>query len=287
MLETVHRTASTGAMVVGTMVVAFTLLAGAAGGQTGQTADDPIIARVDGGVIHQSELLAALETLPEQYRQMPVPVLFPQLLDQLISRRLLANAARAENIHEDETLRRRLILYEERLLQEIYLTRRVEAELTEQRLRAHYAATIAATPGSAEVHARHILLKTEADAKAVIAEIAAGADFTEVAKAKSTGPSAAQGGDLGFFSREQMVPEFSAAAFALEKGATSSEPVQTSFGWHVILVVDRRESAPPSFADSVEQIRQELAQQLVAEYVDELRQAANVETFELDGSPKD
>ncbi len=112
-------------------------------------------------------------------------------------------------------------------------------------------------------------------------------DIAPFSKAKSTGPSAADGGDLGFFSSEQMVPEFAAAAFAMEKGGISSEPVQTSFGWHVILVVNRRESPPPSFADSLEQLRQQLAQQLVAEHVEALRRAAAIETFELDGEAKE
>ncbi len=282
MLEFLRRTAP-----VVAMAVAVALLAGGAGGQTDPAADDPVVARVDGSAIHLSEMSAAIESLPQQTRQMPMPVLYPQMLDQLISRRLLANAARAENIEEDEMLQMRLKLYEERLLQEIYLTRRIEAELTEERLRAHYEATVAATPGSAEVHARHILMNTEDDAKAVIAELAAGADFAEVAKARSTGPSAGQGGDLGYFSREQMVPEFAAAAFAMEEGAISSEPVHTSFGWHVILVVDRRESAPPSFADSVEQVRQELAQQMITALVAELRAAAKIEKFKLDGSPQE
>ena len=281
MLDFLHRAVAPAAA----MAVAATLFASGAGAQTATPDDDPVQARVDGGVIRLSEVMAAIESLPQQYRQMPMAVLYPQLLDQLVSRRLLVNAARAENIQDDEILKSRLKIYEERLLQEIYLTRRVEAELTEERLRAHYTATVGATSGAAQVHARHILLNTEDDAKAVIAELAAGADFTEVAKAKSTGPSAAQGGDLGYFNREQMVPAFAAAAFAMEKGAISTEPVQTSFGWHVILVVDRRESAPPSFADSVEKLRQELAQQLVAAHAGELRQAAKIEKFNLDGSP--
>ena len=271
-----------GAATVGVAVFSFGTVTLA---QTSASPEDPVVAAVDGDAIRLSEVIAALEALPQQYRQVPMPVVYPQLLDQLVSRKLLAHAARAENLQDDEQVRERMTLLEERLLQEVYLTRRIEAQLTEDRLRAHYQETIGATPGNVEVHARHILLSTEEEAMAAIAELAAGGDFTEVAKAKSTGPSAAQGGDLGYFSKDQMVPEFATAAFAMKPGDISTGPVQTSFGWHVIMVVDRRESPPPSFDESLDQVRQELTQMLIQEVVDGLRGKANIERYNMDGSP--
>ena len=270
---------------VATVGVAVFLFGTATLAQTSALPEDPVVAVVDGDAIHLSEVMAALEALPQQYRQVPMPVIYAQLLDQLIGQKLLAHAALAENFQDDKLVRARMKRLEERLLQEVYLTRNVDAQLTEERLRVHYQETVGATPGKAEVHARHILLSTEEDAKAVIAELAAGAEFAEVAKVKSTGPSAAQGGDLGYFSKEQMVPEFAAAAFAMKPGEFSTGPVQTSFGWHVIMVVDRRESAPPSFEESIEQVTKELTQILIQEVVDGLRDEAKIERYDMDGSP--
>jgi peptidyl-prolyl cis-trans isomerase C len=111
-------------------------------------------------------------------------------------------------------------------------------------IKARYEQEIAAVPPEEEISARHILLETEEAAKAVIAELDAGKDFAELAKEKSTGPSAAQGGDLGFFTKGRMVPEFEAAAFdALTPGEYGKEPVKTQFGWHVIKVEERRETS--------------------------------------------
>jgi peptidyl-prolyl cis-trans isomerase C len=128
------------------------------------------------------------------------------------------------------------------------------------------------------------LLETEEDAKAVIAELKGGADFAETAKAKSTGPSADNGGDLGFFTKGRMVPEFSEAAFAMKVGEVSSTPVQTQFGWHVIKVDDRRQAPPPSFEESVDQLRDEGARQIIAAELVSLREGLEIKTFNLDGS---
>jgi len=115
-------------------------------------------------------------------------------------------------------------------------------------------------------------------------ELAGGADFAELAKERSTGPSGPNGGDLGYFRESQMVPEFAEAAFAMEVGTSSETPVQTQFGWHVILVEDRR-SVEPSFEDSEPQLRQDVAREIVTSMVDDLREGAEIERFNLDGSP--
>ncbi|NJO38685.1 MAG: hypothetical protein HC871_15110, partial [Rhizobiales bacterium] len=121
-----------------------------------------------------------------------------------------------------------------------------------------------------EVRARHILLASEDDAKAVIAELEGGADFSELAKEKSTGPSGPQGGDLGYFKKGQMVPEFGDAAFAMDVGSTSAAPVKTQFGFHVIKVEDKRK-VEPSFEETEPQIRQEVARAIVTALVEDLR----------------
>jgi peptidyl-prolyl cis-trans isomerase C len=165
------------------------------------------------------------------------------------------------------------------------LRKKVEEGSTEEALKARYEELKKGDGFSfEEVHARHILLASEEDAKAVITELEGGADFEELAKEKSTGPSAPNGGDLGYFKKGAMVPEFGEAAFSMDVGSTSAEPVQTQFGFHVIKVEDKRTNEP-SFEETEPQIRQEVARDIVTALVEGLRQGATIERFNLDGTP--
>lgn len=273
------------ALFAGAIGLAVSLAAPAARAQTSETEADTVVATVNGNEIYFSEVVMLLNSLPERFRQIPLPAIYPQLVRQLVNQRLIADAARAENYGAQEDVKSRMAFLEQRVLQEFYLTERIDAGLTEERLRQRYDERNAARTPAVEVRARHILLKTEDEAIAVIEELDGGAEFEQLAKDKSTGPSAAQGGDLGYFTEDQMVKEFSEAAFAMEPGETSSAPVQTSFGWHVIKIEDRRETAPPSFEDSVEEMRNEVAQQIVSDIVEELREGADIQGFNLDGTP--
>jgi peptidyl-prolyl cis-trans isomerase C len=128
-----------------------------------------------------------------------------------------------------------------------------------------------------EYKARHILLETEKDAKDIVKQLNKGADFAELAKAKSTGPSATHGGDLGWFEGKQMVKAFSDAVAALEKGKYTTSPVRTQFGWHVILKEDQRIVDPPPFESMKEQLRMRLKNKLVENYIGDLRKDAKIE----------
>ena len=140
--------------------------------------------------------------------------------------------------------------------------------------------------GEEEVHAKHILVDNEADAKKVIAELNGGADFAALSKQYSKDPSAAeQGGDLGFFKKDEMVPEFATAAFALQPGQITQTPVHSQFGWHVILLVERRPAAPPTFDKAREELRQKMIQEGVQKAVAKARSTVAVEKFNMDGSP--
>ncbi len=287
-----HRVWLPGVALTLAIGAAFVAAAPPAGAQTNQTATpapapahDTVVAVVNGAEIRLSELMQILQTLPEQYRQVPLPMLYPQLLDQAVSRKLLAQAARAQKLQNDKAVKAQVAALEEQVLQQVYLTRRIEAEITEEKLRAQYDATIANGPGDTQVRARHILLKTEDEAKAVITELGNGADFEALARTRSTGPSASEGGDLGYFGEGQMVQAFSEAAFAMKKGETSATPVQTEFGWHVIKVEDRREQAPASFSDSIPELRQAMVQETVRGVVAELTAGAEIKRFGMDGKP--
>jgi peptidyl-prolyl cis-trans isomerase C len=247
--------------------------------------DDPVVAIVDGVAIHRSQLEETARGLPEQYRQMPMQVLFGILLDRVIDFQLLANAAERQNLAADPGVQVALAEARTNVLRDALIRRKIEEGTTDAKLHERYDQLKKSDNfAQPEVHARHILLKSKEDAMAVIQQLQAGADFATLAQQRSTGPSAANGGDLGFFRKDQMVPAFAEAAFALQPGQITTEPVQTQFGWHVIKVFERR-TAEPSFEDSQQQLRQDLAREIVTTLVADLHEGAKIERFNLDGSP--
>ncbi|SLN10229.1 peptidylprolyl isomerase [Oceanibacterium hippocampi] len=253
--------------------------------QSSGDADDPVIAIVNGDEIHRSAVENFYASLPDQYKQYPFQVLYGALVEQIIQRKLMTAAAETDGLGDDPEVADRLAEAKDRIVQQIYLTRHVEAAVTDERLRESYDAAIKEMPAKQEISARHILVAEEAEAQAVIKELADGADFAELAKTRSTGPSGSEGGDLGYFSKDQMVPEFAEAAFAMEVGEVSAEPVKTQFGWHVIKVEDRRDAPPPSFEELEPGLRQELTQDVVAELVGKLKDKAEITIYGLDGKP--
>lgn len=251
-----------------------------------QAPADPVIARIDGQAILRSELQATMRGLPAQAQSMPIDTLYPMLLERIIDLRLIGTAAKGAKLENDAAVKAKIAEATDRVLQESFLTRAVESKVTEAALREKYKTYASTVPGQEEVNARHILLKTEPEAVAVIAELKKGADFGDLAKKRSIDPAAASGGDLGFFTRDQMVPEFSEAAFKLKKGEVTEKPVKTSFGWHVIRVEDRRSSGPPSFEDVRDELSESMSREVIQDLLKDLRSKSKVERFNLDGSPK-
>lgn len=277
----------TAAAVLSTFCV-FSVVPGAfsisgVSGAMAQTTD-PVVATVNGAKIMRSDVESARGQLPEQYRNLPMEQIFQPILNQLIRAKLIADKARAAKLDETEEFKQRLATIRERLLEEAYLQKAIEENVTEDALRKRYAEMVGKFPSTDEVRARHILVKAEADAIAIIKEIEAGADFAKVAAEKSIGPSKTRGGDLDYFGRGQMVKPFEEAAFAMKKGEVTAKPVQTPFGWHVIKVEDRRQSKAPSFEESQVQLGQEMSQEVAGEIVKSLTEGAQIERFELDGS---
>jgi peptidyl-prolyl cis-trans isomerase C len=245
---------------------------------------DPVVARVDGEPILLSDLAAAARDLPEEVRGAPPQMLYPLLLDQMIAGRAVTAAARRAGLDRDEEVRARIRRAEEQELQQAWLSREIGTRVSDEAIRARYDREVAARPAEEEVRARHILVPTETEARAALAEIRGGADFTAVAQRRSTGPGSREGGDLGFFRRGDMVPEFAEAAFALQAGQVSENPVRSPFGWHVIKVEERRRATPPPFEEVAQAIRQQLMEAEVQAAVERARTAARVERFNLDGS---
>jgi peptidyl-prolyl cis-trans isomerase C len=274
-------------MLAKSLGAAFGLLAfcTAASAQDQAAADNPVVAVVNGTEVHRTDVEVIARSLPEQMRQVPMEQIYPMLLDRVIDFKLLAAEAEKSDIGDDPDVQPALAEARANVLRDAMLRKKVEEGSTEEALKARYEELKKAEDFAyEEVHARHILLASEEDAKAVIGELEGGADFEELAKEKSTGPSGPQGGDLGYFKKGQMVPEFGDVAFTMDIGSTSPEPVKTQFGFHVIKVEDKRK-VEPSFEESEPQLRQEVARDIVTALVEDLREGAEIERFNIDGTP--
>jgi peptidyl-prolyl cis-trans isomerase C len=257
-----------------------------AGSALAQTDPDPVVAKVNGQPIHASDLKAAMATLPAQAQAMPPQQLFPMLLDQLVDEQALLVEAKKTGLDKDPDVQRTVRMAEDRALASALLGKMVRPQVTDAAVKAKYDQEFAGKPGDTEVHARHILVSDEATAKKIIAELKKGGDFAALSKQYSKDPSAsAQGGDLGFFKKTDMVPEFADAAFALKDKEVSPVPVKSQFGWHVIQTLERRTSQPPSFEQERDELRQQMVQAAVQKEVSDARAAVTVEKFNIDGSP--
>jgi peptidyl-prolyl cis-trans isomerase C len=245
---------------------------------------DPVVARVGDQAVHLSDLSTAAQDLPEQLRGMPSTMLYPMLLNQAIDSKALLLLARKEKLDQDAAVQAQIRHAADQALQTALLTREIGPDVTEAAIKARYEADIAGKPGEEEVHARHILVATEAEGRQVIAELAKGGDFATLAKKYSTDPGAASGGDLGFFKKGDMVPEFAEAAFALKPGEVSKDPVKSQFGWHVIQVLERRTGKPPTYEESHDALRQKMIQESMTRLLQKAHAGIKVEKFNPDGS---
>jgi peptidyl-prolyl cis-trans isomerase C len=246
---------------------------------------DPVVATVNGQQIHLSELQVAQQSLPQQYRNVPLATVFPALLDRMVDSKLVEQDGRKNKVTDDPAFKKRMAFVEDQVVQDFWLQKQIAEKVTAEKMKQAYDEKLKNLPAEEEVHARHILVATEPEAKAIIADLKKGTPFDKLAKEKSTDKaSGAEGGDLGWFKKTDMVKEFADAAFALKKGALTDTPIKTQFGYHVIQVEDRRKAAPPSFDELSDQIRQDLARQTVTAMLNQLRAEAKIEKFNIDGS---
>ncbi|MDB5401011.1 MAG: Peptidylprolyl isomerase [Rhodopila sp.] len=267
-----------GAVVVFGIVCAGPVLA--------QADPDPVLAKVNDQPIHASDLKAAAESLPAQARTMPPQQLYPLLLDQLVDAQALVVEAKKTGLDKDPAVQRTLQMAQDRTLASAMLNKVVRPQVSDDAVKARFDAEFANKQGESEVHARHILVSDEATAKKIIADLKKGGDFAALSKQYSKDPGAsAQGGDLGFFKKTDMVPEFATAAFALKDNEVTPAPVKTEFGWHVIQTLEHRTSQPPTFEQERDELRQKMVQAAVQKEVAQARSEVTVQTFNMDGSP--
>ncbi len=266
--------------------VAALLLALVAASPSWAQAPDPVVASVNGQSIRLSEVARSQATLPQQYRGMPLPAIFPALLDQLIDAKLVAAEAKKGKVQDLPDYKARLADLEDRLARDVWLGRELERRVTADALKQRYEKKIKDLPAEEEVQARHILVADEALANSLLGDIKKGGDFAAIAKDKSVDKaSGAQGGELGWFKKGDMVKEFGEAAFALTKGQLADKPVKTQFGYHLIKVEDRRKAAPPTIQELDEELRGELTREAFTAMMEAMRKPAKIERFNIDGTP--
>ncbi len=242
--------------------------------------EDPVVAKVGDAEIHESELALAQGELDPQFDNVPAEQRRLAALAAVIDIKSLAQKAESQDLQDTPDYKAQMNYLRDRTLHNVLFKKEVVDAITDEEVKARYDKEVAATPPEEEIKARHILLKSEDEAKEVIKQLEDGADFVELAKSKSTGPSAKEGGDLGYFKKGRMVPVFEEAAFALKPGEFTKEPIKSEFGWHVIKVEDRREASPPPLEQVAPQIRQVLLREKYAALLDTARSETKVDIID-------
>ena len=262
---------SASAVVVLAVVAAFSFKA-CAGANT-------VAARVNGEVITVDEIKKAYEANPQIMEQVPFEEFYAKAVDVFVNGKLLYQAATQAKVEDTESYKDQLKSASEDIARKVYLEQIVEGKVNDAAIKDFYENQYLKNfESKKEVKAKHILVDDEATAKEVIQKLDKGGDFDKLAKEYSKDQA-----DLGYFTEDIMVPEFSKAAFAMEKGTYSKEPVKTQFGWHVILVEDARNAEPLPQKDIEPQIRNLLTQQAIAETFDGLSGNAQIEKFDIRG----
>ena len=285
MLETTiisgYGSASRGVVAAATVFVAAMMASPSVRAQ-----QEEVVARVNGEDITASELAVAEEMYEQQLGSMPEDARRSVLVDALIDLRIVANEAREKGIAGDESFKRRMAFLEEQTLRSVFISEQISASVTEEAVRTAYEAQIARMPRVEETRIRHILLDTEEAAAAVIEALNAGEDFAALARERSKDTaSKAKGGDLGFVATGQSLAEIDAAAAKLQADEYTTEPVRSSFGFHVLKVEEKRQQPAPEFETVAPQIRQSLQAAEQKRIIGELRAEAQVEKLVPDVTP--
>lgn len=244
---------------------------------------DIVVATVDGEKIYLKQLTEVKDSIP-QLKSLPIDALYEQLLDNMVDSALLDKAAAGTKIKEDPEYKKALADLEKQVLRRMYLDKRLREKRTKSKMQDLYKQYLKDNPPQEEVRARHILVLKESDAQDIIKQINAGADFAEIADKKSIDASG-NGGDLGYFTRETMVPEFAEAAFSMKKGELSKKPVKSQFGYHIIKVEDRRMGEPLPFEEVEDQLTDRFNTDTISEILKELRNKAKIQKFDMTGKP--
>lgn len=269
----------------GIAAAVFCLCAFFADGDGARAQQDRVVAVVEGEQVYMSDVENAFQTLPREVRSRGLGALYNRIVERIIQQKIVIKRAREAKVQETEEAKRRVRVLENQVVHDMFLSDLVDERLDEDELRRQYDSWAAANPPAEEIRARHILVETEQEAREIIGLVTSGTPFSELAKTRSKGPSGVQGGDLGWFTKGRMVPEFERAAFALGPNQFTADPIKTQFGWHVILVEDKRTVPTPGY----ETVRPRLIEQIGAEMAfriaDELVRESDVQRYDMEGNP--
>ncbi len=249
-----------------------------------QTAD-PVVARVGAAVVHKSEVDRQSAEIAGHMQGAPPSMVFQTARDRVVDNYLFFGAAEAQGFDQRPEFQRELDRQRRMLLAQYYMIDYLQDRIDDERLKALYDETYPDGKGQLEIRASHILVADEASARTIIAELDKGGDFAALAEQHSIGPSKSRGGDLGAFGKGAMVPAFEKALLALEAGAYTAEPVETRFGWHVILLHGTDHPPAPDFAQMRASLARSLSERLLREHLGALRENVDIELFNADGTP--
>jgi peptidyl-prolyl cis-trans isomerase C len=257
--------------------------------QAEDTADsgqpNPVVASVDGIDIKRQEIIDLVNAMPPQMRQIPSDQLFPMALEQAIGNILADSKAGSSSLENDPAVQKQIWQARQQIIRANFVERAVASRITEDMLKAEYDTYVEKFPVIEEVKAAHILVEDEKTANDIIGKLDSGADFAELAKENSKDGSAERGGELGYFAKNEVVPEFAEAAFSAKVGSYVNKPVKSEFGYHIVRVDEKRMRPPASF-DSVKPfVRQELERVELQTMLNEWKSAANIERFDINGNP--
>jgi peptidyl-prolyl cis-trans isomerase C len=245
-------------------------------------AEDKVVATINGNPITEGDLAVAESEIGGDMGTMPAAQKRTSLLEFLIDNQLFAQAAEKEKLDQGADFETRLNYLKRRALREVYFEKVIKASVTDADARKVYDEQVKLLKPEEEVSARHILVETEEQAKALKEQLDKGADFAKLAKENSKDPgSKDDGGNLGYFGHGQMVPQFEDVVFKLKKGEVS-EPVKTQFGWHLIKLDDRRMKKPPAFEVVKDRIVQSMLLQKAQKIATDLRASAKIEVVDPD-----
>jgi peptidyl-prolyl cis-trans isomerase C len=248
---------------------------------------DAVVAKIGDDAVTEGDIALAAAAFASELANVPEAQRRGALIDAVVNMKLLAKAGSDAGLGEGPQFEAELAFLKEQALRNAYVEQSIVNAVTDEELqKAYQDLVVSQFKPEEQVHARHILVETKEEAEKIIADLKGGASFEELAK-QSKDPSGQNGGDLGFFGKGQMVPEFEKAAFALEPGQITEEPVQSQFGWHVIKSEEKRMSTPPAFDDVKEQLRNYLVRQKFEAALAALHDKYKVEIVDTTAPAKD
>ncbi len=246
---------------------------------------NPVIAKINGQEIKRLEVLEFINSMPVHMKQMPIEQLFPMALEQIINNKIIDERAKSSGLEKDEEV---IKLFEEAKKQIIrvkFLENAINEKVTQEALKIKYDEYVKNFPDVEEVKAAHILVDDEKTAKEIIKKLNKGADFTDLAKEYSKDGSSESGGSLGYFTKDDVVPSFADAAFAIKVGEYTKKPVKSEFGYHIIKIEDKRKRPPAEFSQIKPYIEQEMQRSVFEELLEEWKKQAEIKRFDINGKP--